>query len=45
LFTDHLHRDFRQPFMDGGREGDTITFNVGGILANETATWHSATNE
>ena len=30
--------------IDGGREGDTITFMVGGILATETGTWHSATN-
>lgn len=30
--------------IDGGREGDTITFKVGGILATETGTWHSATN-
>jgi hypothetical protein len=30
--------------IDGGREGDTITFKVGGILANVTGTWHSATN-
>ena len=30
--------------IDGGREGDTITFKVGGVLATETGTWHSATN-
>lgn len=32
------------PVIDGGREGDRITFKVGGILATETGTWHSATN-
>lgn len=32
------------PVIDGGREGDRITFKVGGILANVTGTWHSATN-
>ena len=30
--------------IDGGREGDTITFKAGGILATETGIWHSATN-
>jgi hypothetical protein len=30
--------------IEGGREGDKIIFKVGGILANETGTWHSATN-
>ena len=33
------------PIIDGGREGDTIAFKVGGIMAHETGTWHSATNE
>jgi len=30
--------------MDGGREGDTIIFKVGGVLANEAGTWHSGTS-
>jgi len=30
--------------MDGGREGETITFKVGGVLANEAGIWHSATS-
>jgi hypothetical protein len=30
--------------IDGGREGDTLTFKVGGIFANETGAWHGATN-
>jgi hypothetical protein len=30
--------------IDGGREGDMITFKVGGIIATETGTWHSGTN-
>ena len=29
---------------DGGREGDTIQFEIGGVLADETGTWHSGTN-
>ena len=29
---------------DGGREGDTIQFEIGGVLAGETGTWHSGTN-
>lgn len=32
------------PVIDGGREGDRITFKAGGIIATETGTWHSATN-
>lgn len=30
--------------IDGGKEGDTITFKIGGIQAVETGTWHSGTN-
>ncbi len=30
--------------VDGGKEGDTIQFKIGGILAAQTGTWHSATN-
>jgi hypothetical protein len=30
--------------VEGGREGDTIFFKIGGILADQTGVWHSATN-
>jgi len=30
--------------VDGGREGDSIQFEVGGTLAGETGVWHSGTN-
>ncbi len=30
--------------VEGGQEGDVILFRVGGIPANEKATWHSGTN-
>lgn len=30
--------------VDGGREGDTIQFKIGGLLADQTAVWHTATN-
>jgi hypothetical protein len=30
--------------QDGGREGDSIQFKIGGVLADQTAAWHSATN-
>ena len=30
--------------IDGGKEGDTIHFKVGGLLASQTGTWHSGTN-
>ena len=30
--------------QEGGREGETIQFKVGGVLANETGIWNSATN-
>jgi hypothetical protein len=29
---------------EGGKEGDTIQFEVGGVIANETGVWHSGTN-
>lgn len=29
---------------DGGLEGDTINFRVGGLKAKETAIWHAGTN-
>jgi hypothetical protein len=29
---------------DGGREGDTVQFKIGGILASQTGVWHSGTN-
>jgi hypothetical protein len=32
------------PAIDGGKEGDTIQFKVGGLLATQTGTWHSGTN-
>ncbi len=32
------------PIMDGGKEGDTILFLIGGLQANQTGTWHSGTN-
>lgn len=30
--------------QDGGVEGDTIFFRVGGLMASETAEWHAGTN-
>lgn len=30
--------------IEGGREGDTIQFEVAGVLAAETGVWHSGTN-
>jgi hypothetical protein len=36
--------DTASPTIDGGREGDTIAFKVGGITAHETGTWHSGTD-
>jgi len=29
---------------EGGREGDIIQFEIGGVLADQTGTWHSGTN-
>jgi hypothetical protein len=30
--------------IDGGREGDQITFEVGGLIAEQSGAWHSGTN-
>lgn len=30
--------------IEGGREGDQVSFRIGGQLAEQTATWHSGTN-
>jgi hypothetical protein len=30
--------------QDGGREGDSIQFKIGGALADQTAVWHTGTN-
>ncbi len=30
--------------VEGGKEGETIHFKIGGIIAKETGTWHSGTN-
>jgi hypothetical protein len=30
--------------QDGGREGDTIQFKIGGVPAKQTAVWHVGTN-
>jgi hypothetical protein len=30
--------------VDGGREGDEIIFEIGGLVADQTGTWHSGTN-
>lgn len=30
--------------LEGGKEGDTIQIKVGGLLADQTGTWHSGTN-
>jgi hypothetical protein len=30
--------------VEGGVEADSVSFKVGGILANQSAVWHSATN-
>lgn len=36
--------DSDTPALDGGHEGDTLQFEVGGALAAETGAWHSGTN-
>lgn len=41
---DVLGDDTDTATLDGGHEGDTIQFEVGGVLVNETGTWHSGTN-
>jgi hypothetical protein len=30
--------------IEGGKEGDTIQFEVDGVIANETGVWHSGTH-
>jgi len=30
--------------LEGGRDGDTIQFKIGGVLAEQTALWHTGTN-
>ena len=30
--------------QDGAREGDTVQFKIGGVLADQTAVWHTGTN-
>jgi len=30
--------------QDGGRDGDTIQFQIGGVVADQTGTWRSGTN-
>jgi hypothetical protein len=30
--------------IDGGKEGEEISFRIGGVMANEKGVWHSATN-
>ena len=32
------------PTQDGGREGDTIQFKIGGVLTDQTGVWHAGTN-
>jgi hypothetical protein len=41
---DVLGDDTDTAARDGGREGDTIQFEIGGVLAEQTGTWHSGTN-
>jgi hypothetical protein len=36
--------DTDTPAVDGGREGDTVQFKIGGVLASQTGIWHSGTN-
>lgn len=36
--------DPETPERDGGVEGCLIQFKVGGVMATQTATWHSGTN-
>ena len=36
--------DTATTIIDGGKEGDTIHFTVGGLQAAQTGTWHSGTN-
>ena len=30
--------------VEGGKEGDVVKFRIGGLLANESAVWHSGVN-
>jgi hypothetical protein len=30
--------------QDGAREGDTVQFKIGGVVADQTAVWHTGTN-
>lgn len=39
-----LGDDSDTPTKDGGVEGETIHFEIGGLLAAETALWHGGTN-
>jgi hypothetical protein len=32
------------PEREGGREGDTVQFELGGVLADQAGTWHSRTS-
>jgi hypothetical protein len=32
------------PDIEGGVEGDTVVFYIGGLVADQTGTWHSGTN-
>ena len=32
------------PDIEGGVEGDTVVFYIGGLVADQTGTWHSSTN-
>ena len=36
--------DTDTPARDGGREGDVVQFEVGGVLVEQTGTWHGGTN-
>lgn len=36
--------DVDTPAIEGGQEGDTITFRIGGVTADQTGIWQSGTN-
>jgi len=36
--------DPETPVRDGGREGDVIQFEIGGVPADQTGVWHGGTN-
>ena len=42
--VDVLGDDSDTTAKDGGREGDPIQFKIGGVLVDQTGTWHSGTN-